>query len=135
MNDFDKWNEIKKDIEEKKEVFIKEGDVWFCFVGKNVGREQNGIGDRFIRPVLVIKKFNNEIFWGIPLSSKQKALDFYYNFTDPKNNEVAAIIAQLRIFSAKRFARKIYKLDKTHFAAVQRLVASTVGVYKNEPLP
>ena len=54
-----------------------------CSLGKNLGYEQNGSGNNFSRPVLVLKKFNNRMFWCIPLSTKQNKFDFYYNFIDP----------------------------------------------------
>ncbi len=57
-------------------------------IGKNVGREQNGSGRDFERPVLIIKKWNNEMVWGVPLSTKQK-------------NRISTTI--LPIYSAERF--------------------------------
>jgi len=53
-------------------AFPKSGEVWMCTLGQNLGREQNGGPRDFSRPVLVIKKFNNEIFWVVPLSTKTK---------------------------------------------------------------
>jgi len=87
QDDFDKWNEIKKKIagritSQDSFVFPKKKDVWACTLGKNIGREVDGTGPGFSRPVLVIKKFSNEMFWVVPLSSKQKNFDFYYNFLD-----------------------------------------------------
>ena len=71
--DFDKWNELKKIIE-KKENFLKfrERDIWFIHLGKNIGSEQNGKGNEFLRPVLVLKKFSKRYFLGVPLSSQKK---------------------------------------------------------------
>ncbi|MEK7115125.1 MAG: type II toxin-antitoxin system PemK/MazF family toxin [Patescibacteria group bacterium] len=115
MNNFDSWNNIKKKIDLEKNKpnrFPKEGEVWMSFLGKNVGFEQNGSGDNFSRPVLIIKKFNNHMFWSVPLSTKQKKFDFYYNFTDPNNNQVSVILAQLRLISVKRLKRKIYDLSE-----------------------
>jgi len=81
-----------------------------CILGKNLGREQDGSLRDFSRPVLVIKKFNNEIFWVVPLSTKQKPLDFYFNYHDPHGIPVSAILAQLRLVSINRFQRDIYIL-------------------------
>lgn len=111
--DFDVWNEIKKKIEissPDKELFPQSGEVWMCVIGRNIGFEQNGAGNNFSRPVLVIKKFNNQMFWSAPLSTKQKQYDFYYNFTDPDNRNVSAILAQMKLVSIKRFKRKIYEI-------------------------
>lgn len=78
--------------------------------GKNIGYEQNGSGDNFARPVLVVKKFNNHMFWCVPLSTKQKRFDFYFNFTDPNEQKVSAILAQLKLVSVKRLKRKLYEI-------------------------
>ena len=111
--DFDRWNELKKQLADDASpppAFPKSGEVWMCTLGKNLGREQNGGPRDFSRPVLVIKKFNNEIFWIVPLSTKQKPLDFYFNYNDPSGAPVAAVLAQLRLVSINRFQRDIYAL-------------------------
>jgi mRNA interferase MazF len=116
MKNFDEWNNIKKQIESKEpNVFPKKGEVWWVFIGKNIGFEQDGKDENFLRPVLVTKKFNNKMFWVIPLSSKQKSLDFYLNFIDYHNNNVSLILSQLKLLSVKRFQRKIYTLNKDIF--------------------
>ena len=115
MNEFDLWNEIKKKVdggETLPDRFPKEGEVWLSALGKNVGYEQNGSGDNFARPVLIVKKFNNQMFWTVALSTKQKPFDFYHNFTDPNNNDVSAILAQLKLLSVKRLDRKLYDLPE-----------------------
>lgn len=111
MDNFDNWNDIKKHIESSTPTaYPKVGEVWMCSLGKNIGFEQNGSNDNFSRPVLIIKKFNNQMFWAIPLSTKQKRFDFYFNFTDPSNNNVSAILAQMKLISVKRITRKMYEL-------------------------
>ena len=52
----------------------------------NIGYEQDGSGNDFIRPVVIIRKFNNEIFWGVPLTKTRKKIKkqsekFYYKFS------------------------------------------------------
>ena len=116
MKDFDSWNELKKRINEEEnepDRFPKEGEVWMSSLGRNVGYEQNGSGDNFSRPVLVVKKFNNHMFWVVPLSTKQKKFDFYFNYTDPNEQKVSAILAQMKLFSVKRLKRKLYDIPDT----------------------
>ncbi len=115
--DFDRWNEEKKriDAENGSQPFPREQWVWVCSVGVNVGFEQNGTGNEFERPALVVKKFNNKMYWVVPLSSKQKPFDFYYNFTDPSGKPVALITSQLRLVSIHRFKREMYKLSDVDF--------------------
>lgn len=112
-NDFDQWNEVKKQIEmdvNKPKRFPKAGEVWMCAVGRNIGFEQNGSGANFSRPSLIVKKFNNQMFWTASLSTKQKEFDFYYNFVDPDNKKVSVILAQLKLVSVKRLKRKMYDI-------------------------
>ncbi len=113
MKDFDQWNDLKKQIDSRDDEpnkFPKEGEVWMSNLGINIGYEQNGSGDNFSRPVLVVKKFNNHMFWVTPLSTKQKKFDFYYNYLDPSNQKVSAILAQLKLMSVKRLKRKLYEI-------------------------
>lgn len=115
MDEFDVWNEFKKKINKediKHKPYPHEGEVWMCSLGKNIGFEQNGGGNNFSRPILIVKKFTNQMFWGIPLSTKQKNLDFYYNFTDLNNQKVSAILAQLKLISVKRLKRNLYEISK-----------------------
>jgi mRNA interferase MazF len=126
-NDFDRWNEIKKRLASDAApppAFPKSGEVWMCTLGKNLGREQNGGSGDFSRPVLVVKKFNNEIFWVVPLSTKQKPLDFYFNYTDPSGAPVAAVLAQLRLLSINGLRRDIYVLPTTLFNEVRARIRS-----------
>jgi mRNA interferase MazF len=70
--DYSEWHEKKTDIELSSEtrVFFHEREVWWCSLGANVGFEQDGKGIKFARPVIVFKKFNKEVFWALPLSTK-----------------------------------------------------------------
>lgn len=119
--DFDKWDRCKKRIDARKErdtPFTREGAVWLCSFGLNVGYEQNGMGALYGRPVLVVKKFNNRMYWIVPLPSKQKEYDFYFNFTDQDGNNVSAILAQLRLVSPKRFIREMYIMPEQTLSAI-----------------
>jgi len=120
---FNRWNNLKQDFEHyylQPEKFPKEGEVWMSAFGKNVGFEQNGTGSNFSRPVLVVKKFNNQMFWVVPLSTKQKSLDFYFNYTDPSGNNVAGILAQMKLMSNKRFIRNMYEIESFYFLNIRK---------------
>lgn len=126
MNDnnreYDTWNELKKKIQSdvsSRDYFPKEGEVWMSSIGKNIGFEQNGSGSNFSRPVLVVKKFNNHMFWCASLSTKQKKFDFYYNFTDPNEQKVSIILAQLKLVSVKRLKRKLYEIEPDTFRGIR----------------
>lgn len=125
QNDFDKWNELKKKIHtgnDQPGFFPKAGEVWMCSVGKNIGYEQNGSGGNFSRPALIVKKFNNQMFWVASLSTKQKKFDFYYNFTDTNKKKVAVILAQLKLVSIKRLKRKLYDISHADFNEIKTIL-------------
>ena len=127
MKDFDSWNELKKKIDVEKnepDRFPKEGEVWMSSLGKNIGYEQNGSGDNFSRPVMIVKKFNNHMFWVIPLSTKQKGFDFYFNYTDPSDQKVSAILAQMKLLSVKRLKRKLYDIPNKLFDEMKQKIKS-----------
>jgi mRNA interferase MazF len=124
---FDYWNDLKKEIDKTEivpEKFPKEREVWMSSLGQNIGYEQNGSGNNFIRPVLVIKKFNNQMFWIVPLTTKQKEFDFYFNYADPNNQEVSAILAQIRLVSVKRFNRKMYEISNEIYIKIKENIKS-----------
>jgi mRNA interferase MazF len=107
MDDFDLWNARKKHIDAKD-------------IGRNIGYEQNGPSPRFMRPTLVVKKFNNQLVWTLPLTSKQKSLDFYFNFIEPDGSKAAAILSQLMPASTKRMETMLYKMPKEIFLEIKR---------------
>ncbi len=74
--------------------------------------------------MLIIKKFNNQMYWCIPLSTKQKNLDFYFNYTDPDGRNVSAILAQMKLMSVKRLKRKMYLMDTDILQALMHKVRS-----------
>lgn len=73
MKDFDNWNEIKKKTSKDNTYRgFKEREIFYAKIGKNIGFEQNGTGNKFIRPILILKKFNRSLFYAIPLSTTEK---------------------------------------------------------------
>jgi len=94
------------------------------YLGKNIGFEQNGGGDSFSRPVVIVKKFNNQMFWSIPLSTKQKRLDFYFNYIDPNMQHVSAILAQMKLISVKRLKRKLYEMNPNQLIKMKQQLKS-----------
>jgi len=86
-------------------VFFHRREVWFASLGINIGFEQDGKGDKFLRPIIVLKKFNNEVLWAIPTTTKNKNGP-YFRFDQGNNDFVTAIISQLRLMDSKRLEYK-----------------------------
>jgi len=119
VDTYDEWNEIKKSIAIDKVVrHFKEREIFYMIMGKNIGFEQNGKGENFVRPVIILKKFNHDMFYGVPLSSQSKEGIFYYSFEFKKGNSVSeniALLSQMRLFSATRLLNKIGMISKDDF--------------------
>lgn len=118
-DDFNRWNEVKQIVQnENLLVGFKNRDIFYMKMGKNIGYEQDGKGDDFVRPVVIIKGFNESMFFGIPLSTKIKDSKFYYKFQFNKKDKVVvnvALLSQMRLFSTKRLLNKIGMISMDDF--------------------
>ncbi|TSC61505.1 MAG: hypothetical protein Greene041614_1040 [Parcubacteria group bacterium Greene0416_14] len=119
--DFKKWHSQKAEVNDKQSrVFFHEREIWFCHLGENIGFEQDGRGKEFLRPVIILKKFNNEIFWGIPLTKMKKQNEqFYFVFTFNEGIETTAILSQIRLVDAKRLKYKIGDVNQKNFGSLK----------------
>lgn len=119
--DFQKWNEKKEKIHESADsFFFHEREVWWCSLGINVGYEQDG-AKNFIRPIIIFKKFNNRIFWGIPLTTKDKNGKYYYKFAFLNKNNTA-ILSQLRLLDSKRLVDKMGVMEEGDFLKIKKAI-------------
>ena len=95
IKEFDRWNEKKKHANNKendRNLFIHEREVWWCSLGVNIGVEIDGKNNDFERPVLLIKKFNGMMFWGIPLTSKTKENPYTVEVKHQKGDFICCFI-------------------------------------------
>lgn len=118
--DFDQWNIQKKNIEaSQKNVFFKEGDVWWCSVGVNIGSESCGKGTQFQRPVLIIKKLSKVICIALPLSKKIKKGTWFMNMY-LGNEKRTILLYQIKMLHTKRFQRRLAHIDLTTLIEVKQ---------------
>jgi len=119
MKNYSSWNKRKSQLEEKSidGIYFREREIWWCSVGINIGDEEDGKNDDFERPVLIIKKFNKNIFFGIPLSSQEKENKYYIKLAY-ENGKGQAMISQMRLFSSKRILRRITALSESEFIKI-----------------
>ena len=115
IKDFDGWNNIKKEIGlEKDRTLVKRGEIFWCSMGVNVGVEYDGKGEKFLRPVLILKKFSNEIVFGVPLTTKGKEGDWYFKLPHLiDNQESFAVLNQAKVYDTKRFEESMGELSDT----------------------
>lgn len=131
--DFDGWIVKKKEYhyQPKLPPMFKERDIWWVSVGINVGYEEDGKHEKYIRPVLVLKKFSRDLFLGVPMSTKIKDNRYYIGVT-VGGSVVSTLISQIRVFSAKRMQDKLAELDSNDFKKVKSEVIKMISF---SPLP
>jgi len=120
---FINWTKLKFKIHICKNInfYFKERDIWWASLGINIGYEQDGKNKEFERPVLVLKKFNKDMLWILPLSSKVKDNKFYFT-TRYNNKNFSIILSQLKLISSKRLTRKIRILPKNEFSQIKEKI-------------
>ena len=72
---FLEWIGLKEKLHNSvhKPPLFKEGEVWWCSFGENIGIEVNGKGGKFSRPAIIFKKLSADGFFAIPLSTQIKS--------------------------------------------------------------
>jgi mRNA interferase MazF len=127
QKDFDDWNKAKKQLQEKaNRPLFKERDVWWCRLGVNIGDEEDGKGEFFNRPVLVLKKFNKRVFIGVPLSSKIKEDNYFYFTFTFQGKEQSVILPQIRLIDAKRITHKMGSITKEEMSIIKEKINSII---------
>jgi len=124
---FDTWNSQKKSIADNNSIIkFQQMHIVFMKIGANIGYEQDGKGDEFLRPVLVFKKFNNRVFLGIPLTSKIKHDKFHFEFEYKKGKKSFAILSQLKLFDIKRAKYYDGRISKRYFELLQEKLLNLI---------
>lgn len=119
--DFKSWHDSKEKIDHREiRPYFYEREIWWCSMGLNVGFEQDGKGKDFSRPILVIKKFNKEVFIGLPLTTKPKVGRFYFSLKSHNRMERKVILSQIRLFDSKRLQEKLSTLSLSEFNEIKK---------------
>jgi len=122
VKDFDRWNTKKKGLDlASLLVDFHEREIWWCSIGVNVGSEQHSQTDDFSRPVIIVKKFTRDVFWGIPLTTRLKDANFRFRVKiDDMEND--ALILQMRVYDRRRLVRKIGMMRLKDFGAIMDFI-------------
>lgn len=129
INDFDTWNKIKKRLFFKeRSPNCKRCDVWLCNIGRNIGVEQSCRNGFFVRPVLVLRIFNSDMFLGIPITSSNKNTfdEYYYDLRHVPKINGSAILSQIRVFDNKRLIRRIARIDEATIEKIRNRIISHI---------
>lgn len=125
--DYIEWARFKYRLQrgDRPQVYFREREVWWTSIGLNIGDEEYGKGLRYSRPVLVIRRINRNIFYGVPLSSAAKSGSPYYSINVNNRNSVI-LLSQLRVFDARRLTDKLDFVDAATFLQIKKVLAERV---------
>ena len=128
--DFQKWHGIKKELHERSSgVFFHEREIWWCSLGANIGFEQDGAGEDFQRPVIILKKFNLDVCLVIPLTGREKIGKYYFTIGEVDGKKATAVISQVRFIDRKRLVNKIGVVEEETFGRLmQAIVAANFNI-------
>jgi len=129
QDQFDQWNRVKKRLHKSVPIHFNERDILFLSLGQNIGYEQYGKGEEFLRPVVVMRKFNKHLFLGIPLSSKIKE-GYYFHTIHFKDRTNSALLLQTKTFDSKRIKYKLARLGIKEYEKLKERLGEVVT-----PLP
>lgn len=125
--DFDAWNMYKKRLDSRtRRIFYYEREVWWCAIGLNIGSEQNGKGNLFQRPVVIIRVLNKNLFLAIPLTTQFKQSKFCMPIGVVNGKEAFALLSQVRVFDTKRLLRKIGTVNQRVLESLRDSVSDVV---------
>ena len=122
LKKFTQWFKKKEQLHKNKQrPNFNVQDIWSCAIGVNIGFEQDGTGDNSLRPVIILKKFNNEVCWILPLTRTVKKSKYYYPFKIRGQEEVSTVIlSQIRLMDVKRLGYRIGTVPDGDFIEIKK---------------
>jgi len=131
---FRKWMTIAKRLDDSEHAppLFKEGEIWWCHLGDNIGTEISGKGDMFDRPVLILRKLDHQSFIGLPLLGKKKGGDWYVPVR-LGNRDATIFLAQVKYIDYRRMDNFMTAITNTELMVIrEKFINFIVG---NIPRP
>lgn len=127
QKDFDEWNIEKKLTERSNRLIIfYEREVWWCIAGLNIGVEIDGKHEFFLRPCVIIRKFNKDMALIVPTTTQDKTNKYYYQIAGTESKTYNACLSQIRTISSKRLFRKIDTINSTDYQILLSKISDMV---------
>lgn len=130
---FNNWNIKKQELhftDTKQKVYFKEGQVWWCSLGQNIGSEALGKGEHFRCPVLILKKLSKSTCIALPLSTQEKTGSWFTEIT-LQGEKRWVLLYQIKMIDKKRFQYKLGELDDTDFIQVKEKLEALLELSSN----
>lgn len=99
-------------------VYPSRREIWWIYLGQNIGVETNGKNHNFERPALVLKVFNSHSLLIAPLTTQAVKGKYLFTFTDSTGTAITVNTSQMRTISSKRLLRKSEAMSESDFNEV-----------------
>ena len=127
IKDFKTWRSIKSNLHENQvRLHFHEREIWSTTVGANIGYEQDGKGQEYLRPILVLRKFNNETLWAVFLTKKIKTGRYYFEFKSKSQDTSTANLSQLRLIDSKRLKYRVGLISEEDFMELKKRIIGLI---------
>lgn len=118
---FDEWNKSKKSLNNRDvKIFCHEREIWWSYLGVNIGYEEDGTGDIFQRPVLIIKMLSPRTCLVAPLTSSKSFHKMRIPLGIIADKNASAILSQIRVIDTRRLLSKICYLNEHTFVLIRK---------------
>lgn len=120
QKDFDAWNEQKKKTNAEEPRLYTVREIWWCRLGINIGTEQDGRGEWFVRPCVILRGFGPEGCLVVPLTTSTREHPLRIPIGLVEDREARANLSQIRVIDTRRLQNRIGFLDKDTFATMRK---------------
>ena len=118
---FNDWNVKKKLLDLSGQTRrYQEREIWWCYLGVNIGQEEDGKGEEFQRPVLILKGLSRETCLVVPLTSSANESKYRIFIGKIFDKENRVILSQIRVIDVKRLVNFIGVLDRGIFNLIRK---------------
>ena len=125
--DFDTWNIKKKGINAtERNLLFKEGEIWWCSLGVNIGVEVYGKGGEYRRPVVIFKKLSHNSCIVMPTTTKEKKGSWFHHIYLKKRHRWV-MMNQMRLISGNRLWVRESTLSNEQIKELKKSVADLLG--------
>ena len=117
---FDAWNEIKKKTNTEQPRLYTVREIWWCRLGVNIGTEQDGGGEFFLRPAVILRGFGSDACLVVPLTTSARKHPLRISVGEVDGRPARANLSQIRIIDTRRLVERIGFLENKVFVKLRK---------------
>ena len=118
--DFDQWNIVKKKTNAEHPRLYTVREIWWCRLGVNIGIEQDGKGEWYARPCVIMRGFGPDACLVIPLTTSPREHALRVPVGSVEGFQARANLSQIRVVDTRRLESKIDFLEKGVFSKLRK---------------